>query len=246
VRAEVCDGIDNDNDGIIDNLDVGQDGICDCLLLATLGLPGTWGKGDVFGAWLSARSNVGAVSLDGKTLTRELLAPYQVIVAQDIHKNVYTDDEVTVLQDWIRAGGGLFTLSGYDQPSERANINRFLSVTGIQYGGTNWAFAPLGAGMTSPITGWHSHPISEGVTRLGAAYGYEVVGSGDIVAEQDGLTALRALQFGAGRVVVWTDEWITYDSEWTSHPDYQVERFWLNSIKWLTPAQECQVPILLI
>ncbi len=28
---EVCDGIDNDGNGIIDDVDVGHDGVCDCL-----------------------------------------------------------------------------------------------------------------------------------------------------------------------------------------------------------------------
>jgi len=44
-------------------------------------------------------------------------------------------------------------------------------------------------------------------------------------------------------VEVWGDEWITYNSEWIEHPDYQVERFWVNSIKWLSPINECQVPV---
>ena len=44
-------------------------------------------------------------------------------------------------------------------------------------------------------------------------------------------------------VLVWGDEWISFDSEWVGHPDYQVERFWLNALKWLSPAGECQVPI---
>jgi hypothetical protein len=42
---------------------------------------------------------------------------------------------------------------------------------------------------------------------------------------------------------MWGDEWITYDSEWKDHPDYQVELFWLNVIKWLTPKAECQVAV---
>ena len=43
--------------------------------------------------------------------------------------------------------------------------------------------------------------------------------------------------------MVWGDEWLTYDSEWTQHPEYQLELFWLNAIKWLTPAKDCQVAI---
>jgi hypothetical protein len=54
---------------------------------------------------------------------------------------------------------------------------------------------------------------------------------------------MRAREVGKGRVLVWGDEWITFDSEWSSHPEYQVERLWLNSLKWLTTPMSCQVPI---
>jgi hypothetical protein len=50
----------------------------------------------------------------------------------------------------------------------------------------------------------------------------------------------------AGRAVVWGDEWITDDKLWNSYPNIpaaDLQRFWLNSIKWLTPVTECQVPI---
>lgn len=33
------------------------------------------------------------------------------------------------------------------------------------------------------------------------------------------------------------------EGEWKDHPDYQVERCWLNSLKWLTPVNQCQVSI---
>jgi hypothetical protein len=47
-------------------------------------------------------------------------------------------------------------------------------------------------------------------------------------------------------VLAWGDEWITFNSEWKDHSDYQVERLWQNMIKWLTVADECQVPIVLL
>ena len=55
--------------------------------------------------------------------------------------------------------------------------------------------------------------------------------------------ALEVLQSEKGRVVVWGDEWITYDSEWQDVEDQQIELFWLNILKWLSPPGECQVPI---
>jgi hypothetical protein len=39
------------------------------------------------------------------------------------------------------------------------------------------------------------------------------------------------------------DEWTTYDSEWANVTGEQVELFWLDILKWLSPPKTCQVPI---
>lgn len=241
--AEVCNGIDDDGNGIVDDVDVGHDGICDCLKVATLGVPGTWGQGDVFAAWLSARSVAGAADLKYQTLTKELLAPYQVIVAQDLSKGnrSYSSAEVQALNDWIAGGGGFMTLIGYADPSEVTNVNALLAPQGISYG-SEQILAKKG-GSTIPITQWQPHPVTQGVTRVGIDNGYPVQGGGTVVATEQGYDLLRVKEAGHGHVLVWADEWITYDSEWSGHPDYQVQLFWLNAIKWLTPANQCQVAI---
>lgn len=238
---EVCDGIDNDLNGVIDDVDEGGDGICDCLIIATLGEPGEWGDGDVFATWLDERSDIGATALGDTTLTPELLEPYQVIVAQDLRGREYSDAEVDALRGWLESGGGLMTLIGYGSPDERTNVNQLLAPSGLQYDAT-----PILAGSpTVPVTEWETHPVSEMVTQVGVDNGYEVVGEGDVVAREGGFVVLRAATLGEGKVLVWGDEWITYDSEWNDHPEYELERFWLNAIKWLTPETECQVPILI-
>lgn len=238
---EVCDGVDNDGNGVIDDVDVGGDGICDCLLIATIGRAGEWGDGDVFAAWLDERSDAGATPLGDQVLTPALLEPYQVIVAQDLRGREYSEAEVTALRQWLEAGGGLMTLIGYGAPDERTNINRLLAPSGIRYDDE-----PILAGTpTIPVTTWHPHPVSEMVSQIGVDNGYEVSGAGDVIAEEGGFVLLRGTSMGLGKVLVWGDEWITYDSEWTEHPEYQLERFWLNAIKWLTPQAECQVPILI-
>src|SRR5690606_25076528 len=78
---EVCDGVDNDGNGIVDDVDAGGDGVCDCLNIATVGQIGPWSNGgNVFASWLDARSPIGAVGLDDQVLTAEVLIPFQVIV----------------------------------------------------------------------------------------------------------------------------------------------------------------------
>lgn len=84
------------------------------------------------------------------------------------------------------------------------------------------------------------------ITAVGVDNGYEsqsAQNAGTVIATQSGYSVGRALEFGTGKLFQWGDEWITYDSEWTGHPDYQAQLFWLNIIKWLTPAQVCQVSI---
>jgi hypothetical protein len=242
---EVCDGIDNDCDGMIDNIDVGNDGVCDCLLIATLGAPGTWGQGDVFKTWLNARSPNGAVDLGDQAVTFEGIRKYQVIVIQDLYDrgngHPYTQSEVQSILDFVKSGKGIMTLIGYSDPIERTNVNAILAPFGISYG-TKQILQKQG-GSTVPITEWFTHPTTENVKLLGVDNGYAVTGEGTVIAKEQGHTVGMAREMGDGRVVVWGDEWITYNSEWKDHTDYQVERFWLNVIKWLTPPKQCQVTL---
>lgn len=222
-------------------LDEGEDIPCDCLAIGTLGAPGEWGAGNILAAWLAERSNYEIVHLGQGEITPDALKRLRVIVAQDMRGRSYAESEVAALEAWMRSGGGLFTMIGYGDPSERTQINTLLEPTGIAYGEQ-----PILAGSpTVPVETWHPHPVSMGVTRVGVDNGYPVEGAGTVVAEQSGFVLLRALELGEGRVLVWGDEWISYDSEWTDHPDYQVERFWRNSFEWLTPQDGCDAPILI-
>jgi hypothetical protein len=241
-QEDLCDGIDNDQNGIIDDVDVGKDGVCDCLRIATLGTPGPWGEGDVFDSWLDMRSNNGAADLADTVLTRELLNEYQVVVAQDLSviERSYAPEEVTALSDWVSAGGGFMTLIGYADPDEVVNVNTLLAAFGLSYG--DQQILQRGGGQTMPVTGWMAHPVTEGVSQIGVDNGYAVQG-GSVIATEGGFDVLTAAQAGMGGVLMWGDEWITYNSEWTEHPEYQVELFWVNAIKWLTPATDCQVPV---
>ena len=63
-----------------------------------------------------------------------------------------------------------------------------------------------------------------------------------MVARVDGFNIGRAAVVGEGRVFVWGDEWVTYSSEWAARFDYQVDRFWVNSVAWLSPPRNCRLP----
>ncbi len=51
---------------------------------------------------------------------------------------------------------------------------------------------------------------------------------------------LRAATVGAGHVVVWGDEWISFDTVWQDFP--QTLSFWQNIIDWFDPQAGCVVP----
>lgn len=240
-QEDVCDGIDNNGNGIVDDVDVGRDGICDCLRVATLGVPGMWGEGDVFDAWLDSRSNEGAVDLVDTVLSAETLSPYQVIVAQDLSgSHVYSAEEAQALAAWVQGGGGLMTLTGFADPDILDNVNTLLASFGLSYGPEQ--ILPRRGGQTVPVTEWLEHPVTLGISQIGVDNGFPVQGGSAIALEQ-GFELLTPVEAGLGHVLAWGDEWITYNSEWTEHPEYQVELLWVNAIKWLTPATDCQVPI---
>ena len=255
--SEICDGIDNDGDGVIDNIDKDGDGVCDCLRIATLGYSGEWGTGDVFSQWLKGKSFQGATALEGTVLTADVLASFHVIVVQDVREGspgtsgighgigrTYSADEIEALKQWVSKGGGLMTLTGYADSSELTNVNSLLAPFGLSYGTNSILFG--GGGQTAAVTHWATHPLTEGVSKVGVDNGYPVLGGGTLIAWEpnvDESNVARAVPFELGHVFAWGDEWITYDSEWTQHTDYQVGRFWLNSLKWLPPGDFCQVAI---
>jgi hypothetical protein len=246
---EACDGKDNDSNGIIDDVDAGGDGICDCLNIATVGVIGPWSNGgNVFAAWLAARSPLGVVELGDEPLTPERLAPFQVIVTLHVATlaataeigphHAFAESEVAAVSSWVRGGGGLMTTMGYTgtEADEVVNINRLLAPLGLGYSTTLTS-------LDGPVQAWAPHPITEGVTSVRTDNGVEPQVTGTLLA-QDTMNrqALSVGEVDHGHVAVWGDEWITYDSEWADVEGQQVERLWLNLFRWLSPPHECQVP----
>ncbi|MCU0664734.1 MAG: hypothetical protein MUC50_20725 [Myxococcota bacterium] len=251
--TEVCDGIDNDGDGQIDNVDVGKDGLCDCLNIGTIGRIGPWSTGgNIFKAWLDSRSPIPATELGDQVITPALIAGLDVIVvlradtaALPVQENSpghheFGAGEIAALQDWVRSGGGLMTTIGYqsDEAAEVQNVNRLLAPLGVRYQSEAQYL-----GLTGYITSWGAHPIAEGVTTVFTDNGVEpaVDGASAIAWDGTGKVAMVVATPGDGHVIVFGDEWITYDSEWVNIAEQQVERLWLNMMKWMSPPEECQV-----
>ena len=251
---EVCDGIDNDGNGIIDDIDVQHDGVCDCLRIATIGQIGPWSDGgNVFKKWLNERSSTPAVALGDMVLTDDLLRTFQVIVVLhaapiDVMANgsttpghhVFSDAEAAAFVHWVQAGGGAMTTIGYTlmQAQEVVNVNQLLSPFDMAYSTSKFD-------LNGDIGTWIPHPITQDIKKVYIEHGVEPSGNAGMTLAYDDSNhvALQVLQVKEGRLVVWGDEWITYDSQWQSVRDQQVERLWLNILKWLSPPKACQVPL---
>jgi hypothetical protein len=250
---EICDNIDNDDNGIIDDVDAGGDGVCDCLHIATVGHIGPWSNGgNIFKAWLNARSPLGAVELADEQLTPEQLAPLQIVVVLHVDStsvenkgvtapahHLFSDAEASAFQGWVRAGGGVMTTIGYtgNEANEVVNVNKLLASIGMGYSTSK-------LDLSGNIHSWEPHPVSDGISNIFTDNGVEPEAMGSVIAHGDGdRVALAVNQVDSGRVAVWGDEWVTYDSEWADVKGQQVEHFWLNLLKWLSPPATCQVPI---
>jgi hypothetical protein len=247
------DGVDNDGNGIVDDVDVGGDGVCDCLNIATLGRSGAWGTGNIFSDWLNSRSPKGAQDLGDQVLTEELIREFQVIVALDVSAlairvkgvdypagHAYSDDEAAVMQAWITSGGGLMTTIGNtsNERVEVENINKLLAFSGMAYSTTL-------LDTEGDVRVWEPHPVTEGMGVARIQNGVQPEGTtGEVVGWDAGdRVALKVHEVDSGRIAMWGDEWITYDEYWADVAELDIELLWLNLLKWLTPPKQCQVPI---
>jgi hypothetical protein len=195
-----------------------------------------------FRRWL-AESSTDLVPLDAP-LEDRVLAPLHVILIAESLVRTFAEDEIAALERWVDAGGGVFALSGYTA-DDNAEVNALLAPLGVQFGTRLLIVNPL-ANASWPVETWLAHPVSEGVTRVGVVSAYEVLGDGELIAQGNDVIAgavavMRGRAHGAGRVLAWGDEWITFDSEWSEGAGYQVPTLWQNVLTWLAPPG-CRPP----
>jgi len=194
----------------------------------------------------------------------------------------FTAAELAAFQDWVNNGGGVITLNGMSGSNDEVNPdNVLLAFTGIQYIAnsvtpacilTSAAIADVCVtctGGSQPITLWDTadpvvSQLSSGITMVGMNWGPPISAPSDAyVAAKIPATwgndpyfnVLVAKVVGKGRVLVYSDEWITYTSQWdgsglssTSDPKcanflpqkiYQTAQFWYNMIRWTQPSATC-------
>ena len=253
-------------------------GVCICIKLATWGALGTFGAvpgmdgTDAITEYLNMNSTGEAdYSATKPAVTADYLANYDVIILQDLSAwPAFTAEEVAAFDAWVAAGGGVISLNGYsDNDNEMTNVNTLLASSGMSYvpasdtsGDNTGVECAYCFGNSVPQAGWNAaHPITTNLTQVGAFHGRSIVpGDAEIVAQTaDGVVG-AAKQVGEGRVFMFHDEWVTYNSQWTGvgitgsescknmhdacfgfgpAEKYSSAQFWFNSIKWLSGDIAC-------
>jgi uncharacterized membrane protein len=187
--------------------------------------------------------------------------------------------EIPAFQQWVTNGGGVITISGMSGNAHEVDPdNALLAFTGISYR-TNMVTPPctlltasgadgcVNCTGSEPITDFSAtdpivEKLSMGITKVGIDWGHPIVAPSDayVVAKTPAtygtdpyFNLLVAKIVGAGRVLVFADEWITYTSQWdgsglNSNAEcanilpqniYQTAQFWYNMIHWVQPKFDC-------
>jgi hypothetical protein len=223
-------------------------GACQHLNIAILGNPGTNSSAN-FQSWLeSAGTSVQRIQTAAPTpaITAATLEPFDVVVLDWLTRD-YSADEASVLAAFVSNGGGLITMTGYDNnTTDDWHANSLLVPLEVAYAGP--LLDPYAGGS---VTSFAAHPITAGITSVTFAGGYAISDLGGTVstrtpvaflpnADDGGLEPVgEAIQMAGGRAFVWGDEWISFDSEWTTMPE--IKQLWVQIFAWVAPHTACEL-----
>jgi Tfp pilus assembly protein PilX len=168
--------------------------------------------------------------------------------------------EGQVVKQWVQNGGGIFVVNGYNNSLWlNTNFNTLIEPLGLVYYSPSCDLDPncpkTGTGILYQsqlgqvqISSFATHPLTVGVTQLFAdgwwpISGYPVASGLPTALDSrykvwatygNGENFGVAGTYGAGRVVVIADEWVTFDKNWASSTwGSSVAALWNNAITWL-------------
>jgi hypothetical protein len=226
-----------DPDAGAEDPDAGNE--CSHLNIGILGNPGARASSN-FQQWLvdSGTSAQRIHTSSNEPLTAATLKPFDVVVLDWLTRQ-YTADEAAIFADWVSAGHGVVSMSGYSNTAADWNANSLLAPLQVAYSGSL---------LTDPIEDFATHPVTTGLTSVTFTGGYAVSDLGGSASTRTPIayfsdtaktTVGIAVQMGKGRAVVWGDEWIEFDSEWSTLP--QITQFWVQLFAWIAPVNKCEL-----
>ena len=205
--------------------------------VAFFGQTGYQGEDGLLALLQNYPASVTRTQNDAAPVTVSLLESFDVVVL-DMLTRSYSSDEAAAMAAWVRGGGGLLSLTGYNNAdTDWTRPNSILASLSVGYGPT----LVLNGSSVSYITDFAAHPVTTGVSVLPFWGGYNVfsrtmggtalVAFGPAPVGGVAMVAEGAGEFGKGRVYLWGDEWVEFSSVW---PGTDSARFWTNAIDWLT------------
>jgi hypothetical protein len=186
--------------------------------------------------WLAEITGVATtrILVDHSALTAALPANYDVLILERLVRS-YGTNESALLSSWVGGGGAVLSVAGFFAAgTDTAYSNSLLAGIGLAYG--DYVLGGEGGpAMTSDLA---NHPIMAGITGLPFWGGFTVapsagadgLGKNAVLAWSESQVVGIAQERGAGRVVVWGDEWIEMDPPFDTD---DVRRFWRQALTWL-------------
>jgi hypothetical protein len=211
-----------------------------CRRIGIMGAPGANPSAN-FQAWLEMQGAIVTRFHDTASapmLARVLLETFDLVIV-DWLQRTYATEEAMVLSDWVNAGGALMVMTGHDSGATADRHVSLLATLGPTF---DLAAGPLdgpamllphpstmtadGSGTLPPVT-FYGGLRTVVPSELAAA----IVPMAVIGAETVGVAG----PLGEGRVLLFGDEWIEFDSEWSTMPP--IPQLWLNTVRWLSPDE---------
>ena len=219
-----------------------------------MGAPGALASSN-FQAWLEMQ---GAIVMrfhdtaDAATLHVEQLETFDLVIIDWLQRD-YTTDEADVLSGWVQNGGALVAMTGHDSGHTADRHVSLLASLGPNYDLRTCASATdcdtgelcdnARCVLNGPAT-LLPHPTTDdgsGGTLPPVTFngGLRVtipsaMSATFVPMAQIGSYVVGAAgPIGAGRALLFGDEWIEFDSEWSTM--MAIPRFWQNTVEWVSP-----------
>lgn len=210
---------------------------CADVSIGIFGRPGAYVSSE-FDNWLKD-SGAGVKRVQGaadEPLTKDTLKPFDVIVLDWLARD-YTPEEAAILADWVADGGGVVSMTGYDNVTfDDWHANSLIAPLGVAYSG------PL---LNGPVTDLAKHPITAGLSSVVFKGGYAISDLGShsstlipiafLPVEGGNVTVGYEVQMGTGRGFIWGDEWIEFLSNGSMFPP----RLWVQVFARVSPPKTC-------